>query len=586
MNLPLRPYWTLLAEHIRPQKKRFALLVILMLGNMGLQVINPQIMRRFIDAALLGEAMQVLMAASLAFIGIALVQQVAAISVTYLGENVAWTATNALRSKLAWHSLNLDMDYLNDHPPGELIERIDGDVSELATFFSQFVVLVVGNLLLLLGILTALFLEDWRIGVVFSLFAAAAVWVLARLRSVAIRENKDQRQAEAQLYAFVEEQLSGTEDIRTSGAEGFSLRELFRLHGVILRSNRKAEFKSFLVRVVMGGLVTLGMLLAMGLGYQLFQEAVLTVGAVYLLIHYMTLLESPLWSLTHEVQSFQRIGACVERLNELLREQPKVKTDSADQDSSALPSSGSPELAFENVTFTYDSQEPVLHEVSFHLQPKRVLGLLGRTGSGKTTLARLVFRLYDPQQGRITLNGLDIRSLEVENLRQQVAIVTQDVQLFEASLRDNLTFFDSNLSDAQIRRAAAELGLDDWFASLPQGLDTRIESGGRGFSAGEAQLLAFTRVFLRNPGLVILDEASSRLDPATEQRIERAVDRLLQDRSAIIIAHRLGTVHRADDILILEQGRLAEWGPRRALAADESSRFHQLLQSGLEEALA
>jgi ATP-binding cassette, subfamily B, bacterial len=167
-----------------------------------------------------------------------------------------------------------------------------------------------------------------------------------------------------------------------------------------------------------------------------------------------------------------------------------------------------------------------------------------------------------------------------------VAMVTQDVQLFQASVRDNLTFFDSTIPDERIRAVIADLELGEWYAALPDGLDTEIEAGGRSLSAGEAQLLAFARVFLRDPGLVILDEASSRLDPATEQRIERAVDKLLQNRTAIIIAHRLGTVHRAGEVLILEKGRVLEYGDRAHLAANPTSHFHHLLQTGLEEVLA
>jgi ABC-type multidrug transport system fused ATPase/permease subunit len=166
-------------------------------------------------------------------------------------------------------------------------------------------------------------------------------------------------------------------------------------------------------------------------------------------------------------------------------------------------------------------------------------------------------------------------------------MVTQNIQLFNASVRDNLTFFDRNIPDERILQVLRDLGLWAWYTSLPEGLDTELESGGGGLSAGEAQLLAFTRIFLQDPGLVILDEASSRLDPATENLIERAVDTLVQDRTAIIIAHRLGTVQRADEILILEQGRISEHGPREMLAGDPRSRFYSLLQTGMmEEVLA
>lgn len=233
----------------------------------------------------------------------------------------------------------------------------------------------------------------------------------------------------------------------------------------------------------------------------------------------------------------------------------------------------------------------MLHDVTFELETGKVLGLLGRTGSGKTTLTRLLFRLYDVDTGSITLDSIDLRQVSLADVRQHIGMVTQDVQLFEATVRDNLTLFrrydpsKTPIPDAEIEAALHTLGLGDWLANLPEGLDTMLKSGGQGLSAGEAQLLAFTRVFLRNPQLVVLDEASSRLDPATEAVLERAIDTLLYGRTAIIIAHRLRTVQRADDILILADGRIQEHGPRLQLLTNPESRFSQLLQTGIETAL-
>ena len=210
----------------------------------------------------------------------------------------------------------------------------------------------------------------------------------------------------------------------------------------------------------------------------------------------------------------------------------------------------------------------MLRDIDFRLGPGRVLGLLGRTGSGKTTLARLLMRLYDPTEGRVCLGGLPLTATTRHDVRRRVALVTQEVQLFRASVRDNLTFFNPQIADAEIIAVLRQLGLDAWLASLPDGLDTELSADGGGLSAGEAQLLAFARVFLFDPSLVILDEASSRLDPATERQIERAIDMLLTGRTGVIIAHRLNTVQRADEVLILEEGRIREHGPRAALAAD------------------
>jgi ATP-binding cassette subfamily B protein len=240
------------------------------------------------------------------------------------------------------------------------------------------------------------------------------------------------------------------------------------------------------------------------------------------------------------------------------------------------------------------AKEVVLDDISFHLQPGTILGLLGRTGSGKSTLSKLLFRFYDPTAGRICLGTpgamFDLRQSRQADLYGRVGMVTQDVQLFHATVRDNLTLFDTGIPDARILTVLDEVGLREWLDRLPHGLATELSGDDSNLSAGEAQLLAFARVFLADPGLIILDEASSRLDPATEQRIEAALDRLLTGahgvRTCIIIAHRLTTVQRADEILILDKGRIAEYGPRTTLAADPNSRFAQLLQTGMEEVIA
>jgi ABC-type multidrug transport system fused ATPase/permease subunit len=241
------------------------------------------------------------------------------------------------------------------------------------------------------------------------------------------------------------------------------------------------------------------------------------------------------------------------------------------------------EVAFRDVSFNYAPGMPVLCNVNFELRPGHMLGLLGRTGSGKTTIGRLLSRFYDVSAGVIELGGFDVRSIPVDDVRARVGVVTQEVQLFNGTVRDNLTFWDERISDARIHRALDHLRLAQWLSRLPEGLDTKLAAGGAGLSAGEAQLLALTRIFLQDPGLVILDEASARLDPGTERLIETAIDGLLANRTAIVIAHRLSSVLRADDIMVLEAGRVVEHGRRETLQQDRTSRFAQLLRAGLAE---
>jgi ATP-binding cassette subfamily B protein len=581
LKIPFRQYWDLLAKYITPQKKRFIWLTVLLLSSIGLQIVNPQIMRYFIDTTQTSQESRDLILAAVAFISLAIIQQIVGVIATYTGENVAWVATNSLRAELARHCLDLDMSYHNNMSPGELIERIDTDVAELSNFFSQLVVRVIGNLLLLLGILFAMLFEDWRVGVSFTFFSAITLVSLNLVRGIAIPHQKKMREAYAEFFGFLEERLAGTEDIRSSGAVDFVLLGVYKLSVVILGHWRNAFRRFVIVRFTAGVMLIFGISMSFVLGYYLMQNGVITLGTVYLIVYYTNLLRRPIRELTQQVENLQNIGAATERLRDLRAMERKI----VDGSGAAIPA-GALSLAFDDVSFSYKEDEPVLRGINFDIKPGKVLGLLGRTGSGKTTLARLVFRLYDPTHGKIQLGDVPLTASYLRALRERVALVTQDVQLFQASIRDNLTFFDRSIPDDIILEVITQLGLAEWYKSLPDGLDTKIEAGGRSLSAGEAQLLAFTRVFLRNPGLVILDEASSRLDPATEQLIERAVDKLLQDRTAIIIAHRLGTIHRTDEIMILEEGHIAEHGNRKMLAADPNSRFYSLLQTGLEEVLA
>ncbi|MGC9335784.1 MAG: ABC transporter ATP-binding protein [Anaerolineae bacterium] len=596
MEIPLRQYWRLLVRYLKPQWPVALGLSVLLLGSIGLQLANPQLMRYFLDTAQAGGDMQTLLATAALFLAVALVQQAVSVAAIYVSENVAWTATNALRADAAAHCLRLDLSFHNAHSPGEMIERLDGDVTALSNFFSQFVVQVLGNGLLLVGILVLLTREDWRVGLTVGLFAATALVALARLRNIAVPHWAAERQASAELFGFLEERLGGTEDIRANGAEAYVMRHFYRLMRVLLSRSLKAGLMVNILLNTMFVLFALGTAAAFGVGAWLFNAQVLTIGTVYIVFHYTNMLERPIEQIARQLQDLQKAGAGIVRVEALLATRSQLPVP---EKCVRLPR-GPLAVQLQGVSFGYredgdgDGRQSVLRDVSFSLAPGSVLGLLGRTGSGKTTLTRLLFRFYDPDVGAIRLAGagvadarfIDIRQAPLVELRQRVGMVTQSIQLFHATVRENLTFFDDSIPDVHIMDVLESVGLGAWYRSLPQGLDTELESGGGGLSAGQAQLLAFARVFLQDPGLVILDEASSRLDPATEALIERAVDCLVADRTAIIIAHRLGTVQRADDIMILSEGSIVEFGPRSALAGDPDTCFHGLLEKGLEEVLA
>ena len=585
------------------------MLGILIGVNITLQIVNPQVLRQFIDLARSNHPINELAIIAVIFVITAIIGNGAAGAATYLSENVAWSATNALRADLADHALHLDMTYHKVHTAGEMIERIDGDVTAMSNFFSQFVVRVLGTVVLMIGVLVVMYIEDWRIGAAMTVYAILVLLVLRQTKGIAVPYFKEQRQATADLSSFWEERLSGLEDIRSSGAEGYTMRLMYVFMRVLLNKSIRAVLMGRILFSSSIILFAIGNAIAVGIGGYLLGFGVITLGTVYLIFDYTGTLSSNLRVITEQLDDLQRASAGIERVAEMLQTTSKIKdtgqatlsgavTQAApDTTPSTLPTPLVKEtpalsLAFQHVSFSYNDNAneadnaPVLQHINFDLAPGQVMGLLGRTGSGKTTMARLLFRFYDPVEGEVKLNDINLRDLPLGELRRRIGLVTQDVQLFQANVRDNLTFFDPTIPDDHIVNTLNELGLKDWLSKLPKGLDSEIESGNGGLSAGEAQLLAFARVFLMDPGLVVMDEASSRLDPATEQLIERAVDKLLRGRTAIIIAHHLGTVQRADEILILEDGQMLEYGPRRVLLAQSDSRFSQLLRTGMQEMLA
>jgi ABC-type multidrug transport system fused ATPase/permease subunit len=573
----------MLATYLRPQAGRVLVLAVVLLGGIGLQLLGPQILRRFIDSVTAhGPAAPLTGLWGLAglFLAASAAAQGARVGAAWLSEQVGWTATNRLRHDLAVHSLRLDMGFHTARTPGEMIERLDGDVTALAGFFSEFVIQILGGALLIAGVIGLLFAQDWRVGAALSALAVAAVLVLRATRNLSVASVALERQSRADLAGFLEERIGGLDDIRANGGGGHVMRGLAKITETLNARAVRAAQVGRAVWVLTAAIFTASALTALSLGVYLFQHHAVSLGAVYLIVQYAALLREPLNQIGSQLQDVQRAAASLGRVGELLAMRPGVR-DGPGIDWPA----GAPRLSVAAVDFAYGDGPPVLNGISFELEPGQVLGLLGHTGGGKTSLIRLLGRLYDPTAGAIRLDGRDIREARLDQLRRRIGVVSQDVQVFAASVRDNVSLFDAGVADARIVEVLDELGLGPWLARQPEGLDT-VLAGPSGLSAGEGQLLAFARIFLKDPGLVVLDEASSRLDPAADRLVERAMDRLLAGRSAIVIAHKLDTVRRADRILILEGGRIVEAGDRAALAADPASRLSRLMAAASHGALS
>ncbi|HVF33207.1 MAG TPA: ABC transporter ATP-binding protein [Acidimicrobiales bacterium] len=572
---PRGPEASLLWSMLRPERRATAVVLSVLVVALFLRLGMPALLGRFVDEAIGGGTLDTLVRIALAYVVAALVAEGLQLAVMWGSVQLSWRAGNRLRERLARHAVRLEMAWHGRHSPGQLIERIDGDVEALVVFFTNVVVHVLGNLVLMLAMLAVAFVIDPTAGLLLLVTAAAGGFVLVRLRSAAVPAREAEREANAILYGDLEERLGGLEDLRANGAGPYAVHRLHLNSSRSWHAARRASLLGDGSYSMAAATFATGSVATLALGFLLHRRGAMTVGQVLALFRYSEMLRQPLEAIAEQIKEFQKAIAGARRASGLLATEPAI-ADGTEE----LAGDGPIGVRFDRVAFGYggDAGPLALHDLDLEIPAGTHLGVVGRTGSGKTTMGRLVLRLWDVTSGRVLLDGVDVRDLQLSSLRHRVAVVTQDVELFRATLRDNLTLFGArSVDDEHLVAVLERVGLGTWLAAQPGGLDVELH-GGQSVSAGEAQLLAFARAFLADPAVVILDEASSRLDPLTEAHITAAMHDLLDGRTAIIVAHRLATLDEVDAIAVVDAGKVVEHGPRAALAADPSSRFARLLR--------
>ena len=568
--------WRALAALLRPDARRWAGLGALVAASSALSLAGTLVVRRIVDIATEGgdDAAGRITRAALLFLAIAVATQLIMVTVAWVATVTAWRTTNTIRLTMARHVLGLDHEFHRAHTPGELIQRVDGDVTSVSDFLGRVVPKITGAAAVVAGMVVVLAVIDWRLAVGAALYVAAAGAVVVRGRHRAVGESSDEMGAYAALYGGIEERLTAAEDLRANGAGRHAMWRFIDESGRTMRSSVRRESAFLRLWWAVQGALSIGSVAALVAGTALVSAGAISVGTAFLLFQYVLLLERPLEDVVHELETIQKANGAMVRVIDLLAVEPAVVDDGT-----VVPPTGPLSVGFHHLGFDYGDGESVLDDVHLTLDAGRSMGIVGRTGSGKTTLSRLVLRLVEATSGELRLGGVPIAEIPMAELRRRVAMIPQEVELFSGTIRDNVTLFDTAPTDAAVERALEQAGLG---ALVAAGIHRELGAGGAGLSAGEAQLLALARVWLRDPDLVVLDEATARVDPETEARLDAAVTALMAGRTTLVIAHRLSTLRHVDEILVLERGHVLEHGPRDVLATDVTSRFHHLLEVALE----
>lgn len=573
-----RLHLAVLVPHLRHRRGTASAAIAAVLGTVALDLTVPVLLARFVDGALEAAPLDDLLRIAGAFLAASVGTQVLSAASTYLGTKVGWGVANDLRVVSAGHVLALDMDHHTATNPGALIERVDGDITAVAQFFSHFATKVLAAVLLLGGIIVVSFTENPVAGWTVLAFAVVVGLALWGTRAFAVGAADAERGVSGRLFGFIEEHLGAIDDLRANGGGEPAMERSRAVMAEYAEIGVRSWMRRSVIWVTSIGLFSLSSLIALAVGSTLALSGSITIGTAILIYQYMTKLEAPIEEITNQTQELQKAAAGLARLGRLLATQPSVSR----RGSVRLPE-GPLAIDVVDVDFAYE-EAPVLVGVDLRIPSGTSVGLLGRTGSGKSTLVKLLARIADPASGSVSLGGVDLRDADPADVSRRVATVPQEVHLFSGTVAQNVTLFADGVDDRLVRTALEEIGLGGWLDALPSGIHTVIGPEGIGLSSGEAQLLAFARAYLRDPGLVILDEPSSRVDPATEALLSSAIRRLVAGRTAIVIAHRLETVKAVDRIVVLSGGRVVEDGPRTDLAANPRSRFAAMLAASGEGA--
>jgi subfamily B ATP-binding cassette protein MsbA len=550
--------------YLRPYRGREVAVFILMAIGVILAAIDPQIMKQIIDRALAHGLTSVLTLWVLILIGVYLIRYGFRVIQSYLFGYVGQNILFDIRLQLFRHIESLDMGFFSSRRAGEVISRINNDVAALQSVASTAFVSMARDILMAIVFFCFAMREDWKLPLIslctFPLFIITVRYFSRRIRVQARRE----RRKVADVLSFFQEVIPGIQVVQSFTREDYEADRL---------SVKGHEMKSIRINLAVLTAVSstcisllaflLPTVVVLWFGGRNVIAGTMTLGSLWALLMYLNRLFNPIYRAMELNVSIHQALASIERIFEILDIEPAIQDL---PDAHPLPTIEG-HILFKGVSFTYDEREPVLNEVNLEIGPRRLVAIVGPTGAGKTTTLNLICRFYDPQHGAVLIDGYDLRSVSLNSLRSQIGVVAQDVLLFNASIRENLRYGKPEATEIEIIEASRRAHLHDFIMSLSHGYDTEVGDRGVRLSGGQKQQLAIARALLRNPRILILDEATSSLDSRSEKAIQDAIAEATEKCTIIAVAHRLSTVLHADKIIVIDKGRVVDEGPHHELYA-------------------
>ncbi len=558
---------------VRPYRFTFLVTASLTLVLAPLAVLRPKMLQVMVDDHIVPGDVSGMSALAAAILGVLLVEVVLRYFFLYQADWLGQAVIRDLRVRIFNHITGLNLSYFDRTPIGQSTTRTINDMEAINTIFSEGSITILADLLTIVAVLAMMFFTSWKLTLVVLSVFPLLIWGSYQFKESVRKSYEKVRTHIATMNAYLQERITGMRIVQIFNAEALEADKFRRIN----RDYTEANLKSILAYAIFFPVVDIISALSLGLMVWYGARGVLsgevTIGVLVSFPLYISMLYRPIRMLADKFNTLQMGLIAAERVFLLLD-----TARGADNTGTLKPARLEGDVRFDQVDFSYNEGEPILKSVSFHIQPGETLAIVGSTGSGKTTIISLLNRFYEIQSGQILIDGKDIQQYELAALRSRIAVVLQDVFLFSGTVLENITLRDPDIPESAVIEAAKMIGAHAFIEKLPGGYQYQVMERGASLSLGQRQLISFVRALVFNPDILILDEATSSIDPETESVIQFAIEKLIAKRTSIIIAHRLSTIRNASNVMVLEKGIVMEFGPHEALLTNESGRYRALYE--------